>query len=111
MLGIFLVYYLVVIVFLDASIVSAQGPIITASPFSGTISDVINRVIDFLVTVSIPITVLMVLIGAFQMLTSGGNAEQFRKGTKTVIYSIVGFALVLLARGSTTLIRELITGS
>lgn len=97
--------------FFVVSSASAQGTIIIEPKISGTIADVIDRVIDFLIKVAVPLTVIMVLVGSFQMLVSGGNAEQFRKGTKTIIYAAVGFMVVLLAKGSTSLIKELITGS
>lgn len=85
--------------------------IIIPSPFSGTIIDVLDKIIGFLVAIAVPITVIMILIGAFQMLTSGGNAETFRKGTKTVMFAVIGLAVVLLGRGVITLVRELITGN
>ncbi len=72
--------------------------------------DIINIAIGFLVTISIPIAVIMILIGSFQMLTAGGNAEQFRRGSKSIMYAIIGFALVLVSKGIITLVREIISG-
>lgn len=89
----------------------AGGSIVITPPFSGTITDVLDRLTSFLAAVAIPITTIMILIGAFQMLTSGGNAEQFRKGTKTITYAVVGLIVVLLGRGSIALIKQLVTGN
>lgn len=80
-------------------------------PFSGTIIDVLDRIIGFLVVVAIPIATIMVLYGAFQMLTAGASsADQFKNGVKTITYAAIGFAVVLIGRGIIFLVKQLITG-
>lgn len=112
-LGIFIFFS-----FLEVSIVSAQagditpgGPIKLPNPFGDKdIIDLIDIIIGFLVTISIPITVIMVLVGSFLMMSAGGNAEQFRKGNKAIMYALIGFALVLVSRGIITVVKEVISG-
>lgn len=87
-----------------------QG-IVIPSLFSGTIIDVLDRIIGFLLAIAVPIATIMVLYGAFQMLTAGGKAEQFMKGNKTIMYAAIGFAIVLIGRGVISLVQQLITGS
>lgn len=55
-----------------------------------------------------PIAVLMVIIGAFMILTAGGNPEQVKKGRQTLIWTAVGFGIILLANLLLKLIRELL---
>ena len=50
---------------------------------SGTISDLINRIIDALVkNIAPPILTIMVIYAAFQILTAGGDPEKFKTGKK-----------------------------
>lgn len=65
-------------------------------------------IIDFIFTIAIPITAIMVLVGAFQMITSGGNPEQFSKGKKTLLYAAIGFVVVIIAKGVVSIIKSLI---
>lgn len=80
------------------------------SPFTGTIIDVLNRIIGFLFAVGIPITVIMILFGAFQMLTAGAKPEQFKKGGATLMYAVIGLIILLLSRGIISLVQQLIKG-
>jgi hypothetical protein len=77
---------------------------------SQTIAAVLQNVITFLQYIGAPIAVIMVLVGAFQMITSAGNPEQYGKGRETLIWAAVGFAIVLLAGGIATLISNILNG-
>lgn len=73
-----------------------------------TLVDIANRIIDFLFTIAIPLTAILVLVGGFQMITAGGNPENFSKGKKTILYAAIGFAVVLLSKGVVGLIQNLV---
>ncbi len=81
------------------------GPGTTLSlpnPLGSSCSDLtcpLNKVIDFIFTISIPICGLMVLWGGFQMVTSAGNPEKVTQGRKTILYAAAGFVVILLAKG------------
>jgi hypothetical protein len=76
-----------------------------------TFPQVVNNVIGFLATtIAIPLTVIFVLVGAFQMITSSGDPEKFTKGRKTLLYAAIGFAVALLATGVTSLIQNILNG-
>lgn len=57
-----------------------------------------------------PIVVIMVLVGAFQILTAGGSPERVSKGRNTIFYAVIGYAIVLVAEGLTFIIREILGG-
>jgi hypothetical protein len=86
--------------------------VVLTDPLGGaTLPQVLTNVINFLsTTIAIPLTVIMVLIGAFQMMTSAGNPEKFTKGRTTLLYAAIGFAVALLASGVTTLISNILQG-
>lgn len=60
---------------------------------SGPIKTVV-RLLSFLVGVA---CVLMIIYGAFRIVTSGGNSDSVKSGRTTIIYALVGLVLVLLA--------------
>ena len=74
-------------------------------------TQVVANVASFLLTIAIPLTAVMALIGGFQMITAGGNPEKFSNGRKTLMYAVIGFAVVLLAGGVASIITSLINGS
>ncbi len=77
-----------------------------------TFATVANNVINFLsINIAVPLAVIMVLVGAFQMMTSAGDPEKFTQGRKTLTYAAIGFAIAILAGGITSLIQSVITGS
>jgi len=48
---------------------------------------------------SIVLAVLMILIGAYVIATSGGNMTRVQLGKRIIIWTIIGYAVMLLARG------------
>ncbi|MCR4328032.1 MAG: hypothetical protein NUV53_00760 [Patescibacteria group bacterium] len=57
----------------------------------------IANVAPALIAIAAPIATIMVLYGAFLMITSAGNEERISTGRKTILYAAVGFLAVLLA--------------
>ncbi len=74
-----------------------------------TFASVANNVIAFIATtIAVPLTAIMVLVGAFQITTSAGDQEKFSTGRKTILYAAVGFAIALIATGVTAIIKNLL---
>jgi hypothetical protein len=76
-----------------------------------TLQEILSAVAGFLFTISIPIVTIMILIGAFQILTAAGNEERIRRGKRTITWAVVGFLVVLIAGGVTQLIENLLSDS
>ena len=74
----------------------------------GTIQEIINTIASFLFTISIPIVTIMVLYGAFMLLTSGGNEERIKTGRKVILWAIIGFVVMLIAGGMTELTKSIL---
>lgn len=87
--------------------VSLVNPLSTTS-----LSGVITNIINFLATdIAVPLCTIMVLVGAFQLMTSAGDPERESRGRKTILYAAIGFAVALLATGVAQLIQNIIQGS
>ena len=98
-----------------ARVASAQTPMLT-NPLNcpgGTsggqcLAAVLNNFIGFLFyDIVTPLCAIMVLVGAFQMITSAGDPEKFTKGKYTLAYAAIGFVVALAAGGVTSFIKSL----
>ena len=73
-----------------------------------TFTDLINNIMNFLFGVSIVIIPIMVVFAGFMFLTAGGNPAQFTKARSLLLWTAVGFGVILLAKGLTTVLRQII---
>lgn len=71
-----------------------------------TFDEAILKVLGILKTVGAPIAVVMVIVGGFQMLFAAGDPDKFKSGQKTILYSAIGYAIIFLADGIATLIKN-----
>ncbi len=75
-------------------------------PFAGRdFSWVVGKIADFLIIIGAPLAAIMILIGGYYMVISGGDPEKFSTGRKTILYAAIGFAVILLAKGVATIIQ------
>lgn len=65
----------------------------------------IMDVISLLVMIIMP---FMVLWGAFQMMTAGGDPKKFHDGGKTILYASIGFMIALLAKNFTSILLDVV---
>jgi hypothetical protein len=89
---------------------AATGTITINNPLQvNNIQDLISGVAHYLAFYIAPaIVVIMVLYGAFQILTAGGAPEKIATGRKTILYAVIGYAVVLIAAGIVAVIQDLI---
>lgn len=75
-----------------------------------TLPDCISRITKWLIAIAVPITIVMVVVGAYQFMTSGGNPEKVSGAKKTIMYAVIGFAIILLAQVFVYVLSDLIGG-
>src|SRR4051812_16443335 len=69
---------------------------------------VLNKVIDFMIYVAIPVCTIMVLTGAYKLATSAGDPAKVKEGRDTILYAAGGFIVVILAKGVAGFVQALI---
>jgi hypothetical protein len=89
----------------DSSVITLPNPLNCED-----IPCVVQNIANGLFYIATPIVVVMVLIGAFQILIAGGNPEKITKGRNTIFYAVVGYAVVLVAQGLALIIKEVLGG-
>ena len=73
-----------------------------------TFDELIDGLVDFIFWVGIVIAPLMIIIGGFFLVTAAGNPQRVATGKKIIIYTIVGLAIILLAKGLVSVIQKII---
>jgi len=65
---------------------------------SSSVGKLIRTIINVLSVVIGAIAVIMIIIGGFRYITSGGSAEGTKAARQTIVYAIVGLVVVALAQ-------------
>ena len=68
----------------------------------------LGTITSFLYVFAFPVLALMVLWGAFNILTAEGKEERYNKGKKIIGYAVVGFIIIILSGGLGVLIKTLL---
>ncbi len=94
------------------SIAPSSGSLNIPNPFGdvSTVSGLLFNIIGFLIVLSIPISMILVVYAGFLYITSAGNEDKIKTAQKTLTWALIGFAIVLIARGVPALIQEILSG-
>ncbi len=74
--------------------------IVIMNPVPGTdLADIIKNIINFIFTASLFIAPLMIIIAAFVLATAAGDTVKVDTAKKIILWTVVGFLVVLLSKG------------
>ncbi len=76
-----------------------------------TVCQLINSITTGLLYIVAPIASLIIIYGAFLILTAAGSPERYESGKKTVLYAIVGLVIVVIAKGLVLVVTQLFGGT
>ncbi len=71
-----------------------------------TFYDLIRAFINFIFIVSLVLAPLMIIIGAVYFLTAAGDPQKIEAGKRLILWTLVGFVIILLARGIVEFLRR-----
>jgi len=69
---------------------------------------ILTQIISKIAQLAIPIVVIMVLVGGFQIMTAGGNEEKVKEGKSTIKWAVIGYIIILLANGLVLIIKSVL---
>jgi hypothetical protein len=75
-----------------------------------TITDLVDRIAGYLIVIAAPIVTIMILFAAFQILTAGDNPEKLKTAKQMILWTVVGYGIILISKGITLIIKELLGG-
>jgi len=73
-----------------------------------SIEDLLVALLNIFVVVATPIIVLFLIYGGFLYATARGNVEQIKKGTNTIVYSLIGGVLIIGAVAISVIIAGIV---
>lgn len=73
-----------------------------------TFGEILKAIADFLLIVGVPLAVLFIVWGAFLLLTSGGNENRISSGKKSIFWAVIGLIVILMAKGITVIIEDIL---
>ena len=88
---------------LNAGIVEIDNPLATED-----FEVIIDNIINFIFNIAVVLAPLMIIIAGFLFVTAGGNLEQIKRAKNIIIWTSVGFFVILLARGIMGVIMNLL---
>lgn len=68
----------------------------------------INNLITKILIFIFPLATLMIIIGAFVFLTSGGIPKRVSLGKKIIFWTLIGLAIILFSKGLISMIRAIL---
>lgn len=66
---------------------------------ANSFQELILNIVDFLFNLAIPIMALMIIWGGFLFVTATGKEESIRQGKQLILWAVIGFIVILLAKG------------
>lgn len=70
--------------------------------------ELLDAIINWLVIIATPIVVLMIIIAGFVYLTGGHSPESIRRARNIVIYTLIGYAIILFSKALGAIIGGLV---
>ena len=75
------------------------------------IPTLVDTIATWLLEIGLVISTIIILWAAILFMFSGGNQEKVTMARKTLWYTIIGITILLLAKGVTSIIQNLLSGN
>lgn len=95
-----------IIIFLPGIYTLAEG--ITNPLGDESINSIIGKIVDFIFSLGLAISVIVLAIGAYQYLFSFGSEQKVEQAHKTLWYAVLGIIIMLVGKGLATLITNIL---
>ena len=69
----------------------------------------LNTILQDLTLLAIPVVTIMVIVGAYYIITSGGNPGRRTKGKDYVLWAAIGFGVLILADSVALIVTNFLT--
>lgn len=85
------------------------GGIVFCNPLQACdFQELVDKIMNFIFVLAVIAVPLIIIVGAFQLLTSGGDPKKIGAGKNMITYALIGLAIILLARGIIAMIQQAI---
>lgn len=78
----------------------AQDHVEIPNPLTATtLVDFIDKIIDLLFVLGVPISALAIVVGGWMFLFSGGEPKNVEKAKQIILYALIGLVIIVGAKG------------
>ncbi len=70
--------------------------------------ELVEAIANFIFNIALVLAPIMIVIAGFYFLTAAGDPGRVATAKKIILYTLVGFAIILLSRGLVAVIREIL---
>lgn len=93
----------------DQTLDPPSGRVCLCPPTSATSIEVLlDNVINYIFLIATAITPILIIVGGFYFITSAGSVDKVTKAKNIITYTIIGYAIVLFARGLVYILADLL---
>ena len=75
---------------------------------SNDLEDLLNKVINYVFLIATTITPMLILIGGFYFMTSGGEIERVNTAKRIITYTVIGYSIILFSRGLVYILADIL---
>ena len=75
-----------------------------------SIAALIDRIVTYIITIATILLPLAVIYAAYLFMSSGGDTEKITLGRKTILWTVIGYALILISKGVTLIVEDILRG-
>ncbi|MDP2864249.1 MAG: TrbC/VirB2 family protein [bacterium] len=105
---IFLLIFIGTLTLLPTSALMAQVIGIENPLEAESFEDLLNTIVTFIFWIAIAIAPVMIMIAAFFLLTAGGDPKRIDTAKQIILWTVIGLAIILLAKGLISVLRQII---
>lgn len=103
---IFFLFFVIMANIAIGAVIDIPNPLV-----SGDIPTLIDTIATWLLEIGTVLATIVVLWAAFLFMTSGGNADRVTRARQTLWYAVIGLTVLLLAKGVTLFIQNVLSGT
>lgn len=73
-----------------------------------TFQEIIEGIVNYLFTIASIIAPAMIVVGAILFMTAGGSPERVKTAKRVILWTVVGFLIILFSKGLINLVNYII---
>lgn len=75
---------------------------------SAGLTDIVNNILTILFNFALVLAPLMIVVAGIMFVTAGGSPDRLSTAKRILIWTVVGFVIILIARGLIVVLRAMI---
>ncbi|MHB9019301.1 MAG: hypothetical protein ACYC3G_00280 [Minisyncoccota bacterium] len=101
----------VMVVAFSAPVLATAAEVEIPNPLKvNSISALIDRIVTYIIEIATILLPLAIIYSAYLFMSAGGDTEKITMGRKTLLWTVIGYGLILVSKGVTMIVAEILGG-